>query len=135
MSLNHSDALRNAQLSAIATEAGASPILEFRSGSKPANAAASRTGTVLASMTLPASPFAAPAAGVMAKSGTWQDASADATGTLGYWTLYKADGTTVVTQGTVTATGGGGDITVASTSVTATQPFTINTFTITAGNA
>lgn len=135
MSLNHSVALRTAYMAALVAEAGANPILEFRVGSKPANAAAARTGTILATMNLGATPFGTPAAGSVSKSGTWQDGSADASGNLGYWTLYKSDGTTVVTQGTVTATGGGGDITVASIAVTATQPFTINTFTITAGNA
>src|SRR5437868_2451913 len=107
MSLNHNDTVRNAILQDIIDEAGANAILEFRSGSKPANAAASRTGTVLASMALGATPFGTPSGGAVSKNGTWQDASADATGTLGYWTLYKSNGTTVVTQGTVTATGGG----------------------------
>lgn len=135
MALQYSVALRTAQIAALVTEVGASPVLEFRSGSAPANCAASRTGTVLATMTLPSTPFGTPSAGAVAKSGTWSDASADASGTLGYWTLYKSDGTTVCAQGTVTATGGGGDITVASTSITASQPFTINTFTITAANS
>lgn len=135
MAVQLSAAARNTRLSALITEIGASPVLEFRAGSMPANVAAARTGTVLASMTLPSTAFGSPSAGSVAKSGTWQDASADATGTLGYWTLYKSDGTTAVMQGTVTATGGGGDITVASTSITAGQPFTINTFTLTDANA
>lgn len=135
MAVQLSVAARTTRITALVTEIGASPVLEFRSGSMPANCAASRTGTVLATMTLPSTPFGTPSSGAVAKSGTWQDASADATGTLGYWTLYQSNGTTVCAQGTVTATGGGGDITVASTSITAAQPFTINTFTITDANA
>lgn len=135
MSLNHAVATRNAMLQALIDLAGANAVLQFRDGAKPANAAASRTGTLLASMALGATPFAAPSGGSVTKNGTWQDSTADASGTLGYWTLYKADGTTVVTQGSVTVTGGGGDITVVSTTITAGQPFTISTFSITAGNA
>lgn len=135
MAVQLSIAARTARIQALLTEIGASPVLEFRSGAQPANAATARSGTVLASMNLGATPFAAVSNGSVAKNGTWQDASADATGTLGYWTLYKSDGTTVVAQGSVTATGGGGDITVASTSITAAQPFTINTFTLTDANS
>lgn len=135
MAVQLSAAARTARIQALIDLIGTDPVLEFRSGSMPANVAAARTGTVLSTMTLPASPFGSPSAGAVAKAGTWQDASADATGTLGYWTLYQDDGTTAVAQGTVTATGGGGDITVASTSITSGQPFTINTFTITDANA
>lgn len=38
-------------------------------------------------------------------------------------------------QGTVTATGGGGDMTVDNTSFASGQQFTVTGFTITAGNA
>jgi len=37
-------------------------------------------------------------------------------------------------QGTVTATGGGGDLELDNTSIAATQKVTITTFTLTAGN-
>ena len=68
-------------------------------------------------------------------SGTWQDASADATGTAAHFRLYASDGTTCHMQGTVTATGGGGDMTVDSTSFTAAQQFTVTSLTLTDGNA
>jgi hypothetical protein len=38
-------------------------------------------------------------------------------------------------QGTVTATGGGGDMTVDNVSFAAAQAFTVTSFTLTAGNA
>jgi hypothetical protein len=38
-------------------------------------------------------------------------------------------------QGTVTGTGGGGDMEVSSVSFTAGQSFTVDTFTLTDGNA
>lgn len=47
------------------------------------------------------------------------DSSADASGTATYFRLYKSDGTTVVAQGTVSATGGGGELQLGTTSITA----------------
>lgn len=135
MALQFSTELRNAMLDAIETIAGTTPILEIRSGSAPANAAASRTGTVGVTMTLPSDWMGGAASGVKSKSGTWEDTSADASITAGYFTLYKSDGTTVVMQGTVTATGGGGDLTLTTTTIVSGQPVTITSFAITAGNA
>jgi hypothetical protein len=47
----------------------------------------------------------------------------------------KTDGTTCVAQGSVTATGGGGDLTVDNVVFAAAQAFTITAFTLNAGNA
>jgi hypothetical protein len=73
--------------------------------------------------------------GTKALAGSWQDLSANNTGTAAHFRLYDSAGTTCHLQGTVTATGGGGDMEVSSTSFTAGQSFTINTFTLTDGNA
>ncbi len=135
MTLQYSVAVRNAKLDAVETTTGTSAIMEIRTGSPPANCAAANSGTVLATLTLPSDWMAAASSGSKAKSGTWQDASADNTGTAGHWRLFASDGTTCGAQGTVTATGGGGDMTVDSTSFTAGQSFTVTTFTLTAGNA
>lgn len=135
MTLQLSIGARNAELDALITHMGASPILKIRSGAVPANCAAADAGTVLAAITCPSTPFNAASSGQITKNGTWQDTSADATGTAAHWRLYKNDGTTVVAQGTVTLTGGGGDMTVDSVSFTAGQSFTITAFTITQGNA
>ena len=67
--------------------------------------------------------------------GTWADNSADATGTAGHYRIYASDGTTCHDQGTVTLTGGGGDLTVDNTSFAAGQAFSVTQFTKTAGNA
>jgi len=84
-------------------------------------------------MTLPADWLAAASGGTKALAGTWQDASADATGTAGHFRI-KA-GATCHIQGSVTATGGGGDMTLDNTSITAAQQVTITGFTLTAGGA
>lgn len=126
---------RNARLDAIETTIGTSAILKIFSGSPPANCAAANSGTLLATLNLPSDWMAAAASGQKAKSGTWQDTSADGTGTAGHFRIYDSGEVACHLQGTVTATGGGGDLTVDNTSFAAGQQFTITAFTITDGNA
>jgi hypothetical protein len=80
MALQFSDTVRNARLDAIETAIGVSAVLKIRTGAAPANCAAADTGTVLATLSLPSDWMAAASGGSKAKSGTWQDAGADATG-------------------------------------------------------
>lgn len=135
MAIQLSTTVRNARLDSIETTIGTSAVLRIRSGSPPANCGAADTGTVLAAITCPSDWMAAASGGQKAKSGTWEDLSADATGTAGHFRVYDSTGTTCHMQGTITATGGGGDMEVSSTSFTAGQSFTITTFTLTDGNA
>ena len=67
-------------------------------------------------------------------SGTWEDASADAAGTAGYFRLFNAAGTVCGLQGTITVTNGSGDMTVDNILFAAGQNFKITSFTITDGN-
>jgi len=133
MALQASTAVRNAMLDAIETTIGASPVLEIRSGAVPANAGAADSGSLLASMTLPADWMAAAANGSKALSGTWSDAAADASGTAGHYRIKQ--GATTHLQGTVTATGGGGDMTLDNTSIATGQQVSITAFTLTQSGA
>lgn len=135
MAFQESVAVRNARLDAIETTIGTSALMRLRTGAPPADCATADSGTVLATLTLPSDWMAAASAGSKAKSGTWQDASADATGTVAHFRIYDNAGTTCHMQGTVTATGGGGDMTVDNTSIVILQTVTITGFTVTAGNA
>ena len=135
MALQYSTTVRNAQLDAFETAIGTSAIIKIRSGSVPANCAAADSGTVLATINLPSDWMAAASSGSKAKSGTWEDTSADATGTAAHWRLYASDGTTCHAQGTITATGGGVDMTLDNISIATAQTVTITSFTISAGNA
>jgi len=135
MTLQQSVAVRNARLDAVETAIGASAILKIRSGAQPANVGTADSGTVLATVSLPADWMAAASAGAKAKSGTWEDTAADATGTAAHFRIYASDGTTAHLQGSVTVTGGGGDMIVDSVSFTAGQSFTVSSFTLTTGNA
>lgn len=133
MALDISTAVQNAMLDAIETAIGASAVLKIRTGAPPGIGNAD-SGTVLATMTLPSDWLAAASGGSKAKAGTWEDTSADATGTAAHFRIYASDGTTQHIEGTVTATGGGGDLTLDNTSIAAAQAVTITSFQLNAGN-
>jgi hypothetical protein len=133
MAFQFSTTVRNAAIDAIETAAGASPTLELRTGAPPATCATADSGTVLATMALPADWMAAASGGSKALSGTWQDAAADAAGTVGHFRIKQ--GATCHIQGTVTATGGGGDMTLDNPVLAVAQAVSVTAFTLTAGGA
>jgi hypothetical protein len=135
MAVQLSTSVRNARLDAIESTIGTSAVLKIRTGAQPATVATADSGTVLAALTLPSDWLAAAASGAKAKAGTWEDTSADASGTAAHFRIYASDGTTAHIQGSVTVTGGGGDMTLDSVSVTAAQTVTITAFSLTDGNA
>jgi hypothetical protein len=135
MALQFATTTRNALLDAIETDIGASAVLKIRTGAQPATCATADSGTVLVTASLPSDWMAAASSGSKGLSGTWQDASADATGTAAHFRVYKNDGTTCVIQGNVTGTGGGGDMELNNTSIAATQTVTITSFTLNAPGA
>lgn len=132
MGIQYSVAVNNARLDAIETTIGATAVLKIRTGAPPANCAAADSGSVLATVNLPADWMAAAAAASKAKSGTWQDASADASGTAAHFRIYDSGGTVCGVQGTYGTAGT--DMIGDSVNFTAGQSFTINSFTLTAGN-
>ena len=137
MGLQYSTTVRNAQLDALETAVGVSAVLKIYdlTAGAPANCAAAITGTVLATLNLPSDWMAAASAGSKAMLGTWQDASADNAGVADFFRLFASDGTTCHAQGTVTLGGGGGDMTLDNTNITAGQSVTVTSFTVSAGNA
>lgn len=100
----------------------------------PANCAAADSGTKLMEMSLPSDWMAAAASGTKAKSGTWSDVGL-AAGTAGYFRIYDTAFAACHLQGTVTATGGGGDMTLDNTSIAVSQTVTVNSFSLTDANA
>ena len=132
MAIQLAVATRNARLDAIETEIGTDPILRIRSGSAPADVATADSGTVLAEMTLPSDWMAAASSGSKAKSGTWQDLTANATGTAGHFRIYTSGGTAKL-QGTCGQ--GSGDLQLDNTSIASGQQVTVTAFTLTDGNA
>lgn len=134
MAMQLSVAARNALLDAIETATGATAKLQIRTGSQPANCAAAASGTLLAELTLPSDWMAAASGGTKALAGSWTG-TASATGTAAHYRIVDNAGTTCHEQGSVTATGGGGDLTLDSTSITSGQTVTITSKTLTAPNA
>lgn len=121
MALQYSVAVRDAQLDAVETAAGASAILKIRTGAPPATCATADSGTVLATFNLPADWMAAAASGSKAKLGTWQDTGADASGTAGHFRLYDSAGTTCHAQGTA-----GRSVVLATNALTAANGNVLN---------
>jgi hypothetical protein len=134
MAIQLSVAARNASLDSFETVAGPSVKAQIRTGPPPTDCAAAAAGTLLTEITLPADWMAAASAGSKAKAGTWSGTGA-AAGTAGHFRIVDNAGTTCHMQGTVTATGGGGDMTLDNTSIAVSQAVTVNTFALTAANA
>lgn len=135
MTIKFSETVRNARLDAIETAIGTSAVLKIRTGSPPANITDADSGDVLATVSLPSDWMAAASGGSKSKAGTWEDNSADDSGTAGHFRIYASDGTTQHIQGTVGLTGSGSDMTVDNTSFATGQKFTVTAFTLTDGNA
>ena len=134
MALTFSTGLRNAILdSGLGTQFD-SGVLEIRSGTRPTGANDAPTGTVLASISLPADAFAAAASGSIAKSGTWQDTSADASGTA-TWFRFRTtgDGGGVSTtdkrfDGDIATSGS--DLNIDNTSINSGQTVTVTSYSV-----
>ena len=134
MSLQLSVAARNAGLDAYETAVGVSAKLDIYSGSPPANCAAADTGTILATLSLPSDWAANASGGSKGLAGSWTG-TGSAAGTAGYFRIKDSTNTTCHMQGTVTLTGGGGDMTMDNTNIASGQSITVNSFNLTAGNA
>jgi hypothetical protein len=125
---------RNASLDSFETTTGTAAKLQIRTGAQPANCAASDTGTLLCELTLPSDWMAAASSGTKALAGSWTGTGA-AGGTAAHFRIKNNAGSVTHMQGTVTATAGGGDMTLDNTSISVSQSVTITSFTLTAANA
>jgi hypothetical protein len=135
MAIQLSASARNARLDAIETTVGVSAKLQMYSGSMPANCATAASGTKLLEDAL-ASDWAANASGgSKSLNNTPISGTALATGTAGYFRIVDSTGATCHMQGTITATGGGGDMTIDNTSIASGQTVNVTSFTLTDGNA
>lgn len=134
MTVQFGTALRTARSTAIETTIGPAPKLRISTGAPPATTATADSGTLLVEFTL-ASDWATQASAVLTFSGTPLSQAAVGTGAAGHYRVKDSAGTTVHMQGTVTATGGGGDLTVDNTSIATAQTVQVTSWTITEGNA
>lgn len=133
MTIRMAASMRTARITAIETDAGTAAKVEIRTGAPPTNLTDADTGTLLVAYTL-ASDWATQASGVLTFSGAPIAGTASGTGTAGHY-RFKTNGGTIKMDGTVTTTGGGGDMTVDNTSIASGQTVNITGWTITDGNA
>ena len=122
---------RNAALDAIRASFN-SGLVRVYSGTRPTNADTALSGnTLLAQLTLNATAFPAASGGVLTANAITNDAAADATGTASFVRVLQSDGTTVLADFSVSATGGGGEMQFSTISFAATVVVSMSSFTIT----
>jgi hypothetical protein len=112
-------ASRNAAADAVVDRIDGGPAagtIEIRTGTQPATADDAATGTLLVTITLADPAFGSASAGSALIASTPRSGTAVATGTAGWFRAKDSTGVTVF-DGAVTATGGGGDLTLATTSI------------------
>jgi len=134
MAIQYSDGVLNAKLDAIESTIGTAPKMQFFTGSMPATCVTADSGTKLVDTALPSDWMAAASTHAKAKTGTWT-LTGIASGSAGYFRIYDSAGSVCHMQGTITATGGGGDLTLDNVSVASSQVITISAFTITSANS
>ena len=140
MAIKLSTGLRNAAADGIGNAMDTTGRINVYTGTPPANPQAAATGTLLATLTMAADAFGVAATGAIAAGTITGDSSADATGTAGWFRMYKTIDTAPNLagavadkriDGTVTATAGGGDITFDSVSFVAGGAINMTGFTLT----
>jgi hypothetical protein len=129
--LKYSNGTRHAQNEGLITYAGSGAIINIYQGTAPANAnTAITTQTLLVSCVL-AGAFGTDTDGTLTL-GTVNNGTAVATGTAGFFRIFKSDGTTVVMDGSVGTTGA--DLNLDTTAINITQTVNISGGTIIRNN-
>lgn len=133
MALAFAVTLRNNMLAQITTalDAGAgAALIRIYDGVRPATGGTATT--LLAELTCTDPSAAAPADGVLTFSAITQDSSANATGTATWFRMVDSAATFVMDGNVGTS---GSDLNLTTTAIVSTQPVSISSATITAGNA
>lgn len=129
MTIGISTPVRNAMLDAITTQAGATPLLRIYDGTRPATGGTATNK--LAELACSTALGAASSGGVLTLSAI-TSASALLSGTATWFRLVKADGTTVIMDGSVSTSGA--DINLNSTAISSGATVSVTSGAITAGN-
>ncbi|GAA4175715.1 hypothetical protein [Gryllotalpicola koreensis] len=125
--VNPSVALATAEASAVASFISTSATMQILSGTIPATPETAATGTLL--VTIPLASFSA--SGAVVTSSDPSAVSPAASGTASWARILKSDGTTVVADLDVTATGGGGSVQLGTTTITTGTTVDLSAVTIT----
>lgn len=132
MALALSTTVRNNMLDTITTAIGASGKLRIYDSTRPASGGTATTLLAEIAFSNPAAGSAA--SGVLTFTVPITDSSANATGTA-TWARIVDGSNTFVADMDVSDTAGSGELKLITTSIVATQPVQISSFTITAGNS
>jgi hypothetical protein len=136
MALKFDSTYRTAVVDALTTRVGGSGRLRVYAGTRPANVAAAITGNLLCDLPLNATFAPAGSAGVITlNSITATTVSGAGTQTATHFRIFQTGGTVACVDGDVTATGGGGDMELSTTSLANGALLTISSATFTAGGA
>ena len=120
--------LRNAMISQYESTIGTSPKLQLRTGAPPLDCGASDSGTLLDEVVLPPDWLSAASGGSVTLAGAWVGAGAAAAGTAEHYRIKDSTGITTHEQGTVTITGGGGDLTLDNPTLAPGQIVTVTSW-------
>lgn len=116
MAIRRTDALRNAIITVLNTQRGASAEIQVRSGT---NGGTGGQGSLLAQLTGNAGGWGAAVTGVLTSSAITSDSSADATGTAGHYQI-NTSGSVFLESGLLDV-GGTDGVSIDNTSITAGQ--------------
>lgn len=105
--------------------------VQIRTGAQPATVGTTATGTLLGTLTLSDPAFGAAVSGVATAGAVTDDTAADATGTAGWFRALDSNGIAVL-DGSISASGGGGDMILDSTSIVTGGVIKITSWTVTA---
>ena len=135
MAVQYSTGCRTAKLQDGLDELFDGGVFEVRSGTQPSSADDAPSGTLLATISIPTPSFGTPSAGQVSKTGSWQTTNADNTGTAAWFRMRTAadsgvsSTTDIRLDGTLTLSGGGGDVIMDALSIVAGGTVTVNTLT------
>lgn len=130
MAIQYSVASRTSQMSQLITTIGINAQIMLYSGAAPANVGTAATGTLLAQFAGNATAFGTATAAVLTASAVASILAA-ATGIAGYFRINTSGGVAAV-QGTITGTGGAGDMILTNTSIASGQTVNFTSLTVTA---
>jgi hypothetical protein len=133
MATRISNAARSAAADGIVDllDAGAGPgKIEIRTGGQPASVGAAATGTLLGTLTLSDPAFGAAVNGVATAGAITGDTAADNTGVAGWFRSYDSNNNAVI-DGSITVTGGGGDMTLDNINIVAGGAINVTSWTAT----
>lgn len=132
MALKYSSTSRTNRMSQLNTDIGTNAILRVYSGTRPANVAASITGTLLATFTCHSSGFGVASSGALTANAI-ANVTATGAGNASHFRLFRSDGTTAVIDGDVAASGS--DLNLDNINIAVGQTVSITSFVITAAGA